>query len=259
MNKAELESYVKRSFHLTLKDFLKQRIEGDGFFDREIADTLHVSISTAHKLRKQYGIKKADTVLKRFETTYGPGAVQLFQDIIEDPSTSLSDVGRSFGFTRENARQVYQKIYGFPYTEAHRQKLLHRRSEADSLKFSSRRLIHLKAVKEKLTAMGLAPTMVFEGNVYLLLTNNNLKVGVLYNGKLRQIGNSQYFAVRPIHKQKQGCDVFILTYLHKGVRGYYIIPHRYIPKDGTMITVSADDTNGKYTRFKDAWDVLVNP
>jgi hypothetical protein len=210
-------------------------------------------------LRKQYGMKRPDSFSKRFETTYGPGTIQRFQDIIEDPSKSLADVGRSFGFTRENARQVYEKIYGFPYTEAHRQKVLDRRSEADSLKYSSRRFMHLKAVKEKLTAMGLAPTIVFEGNVYLLVTNNNLKVGVLYNEKLRQIGSRQYFAVRPIHKQKQKCDVFILTYFHKGVRGYYIIPHRYIPKDGTMITVSADDTNGKYTRFKDAWDVLVNP
>jgi len=83
-------------------------------------------------------------------------------------------------------------------------------------------------------------------------------VAVFYNLKLRQIGTKKYFAVKALHKQKQGCDVFILTYLDKGVRGYYIIPNRYMPRKGTLISISADDTNGKYTRFKDAWHLLVN-
>jgi len=111
-------------------------------------------------------------------------------------------------------------------------------------------------VKDKLTVIGLAPTVVVKRNVHLLVTNNHLRVAVFYSAKLKEIGSKKYFAVRPIHKQKQGCDVFILTYLNKGVRGYYIIPHRYMPKEGTMIAISSNDTNGKYTRFKDAWHLL---
>jgi len=259
MKKTQLESYVKQSFHMTTKDFMKQRVEKDGLTDREISHILHISWSTVGNLRRQFGLKKLPPFYRHFERRYGPGAVKRFKAIIEDPSTSLADVGRSFGFTRETARQIYQKIYGFPYTEAYRQKLLHRRSKADSLKFSSsRRLIHLKTVKDKLTTMGLDPTIVVQGNSHLLVTNNNLRVAVFYNAKLRQTGTKKYFAVKALHKQKQGCDVFILTYLNNGVRGYYIIPNKCMPRKGTLIAISADDTNGKYTRFKDAWHLLVN-
>jgi len=256
MKKTQRESFVKRSFHMTVKDFMKQRVGRDGLADRDIAHILHIHWSTVGNLRRQFGLKKPHPFFRHFEESYGPGAVKRFKAIIEDPSTSLADVGRQFGFTRETARQIYQKIYGFPYTEAYRQKLLRRRSKPDSLKFSSRRLIHLKTVKDKLTTMGLDPTIVFQGNSHLLVTNNNLRVAVFYNLKLRQIGTKKYFAVKALHKQKQGCDVFILTYLNRGVRGYYIIPNSYMPRKGTLIAISADDTNGKYTRFKDAWHLL---
>jgi hypothetical protein len=258
MKKTQLESFVKRSFHMTVRDFMKQKVERDGLTDTEISHILHIHWSTVGNLRRQFGLKKPHPFFRHFERSYGPGAVRRFKAIIEDPSTSLADVGRSFGFTRETARQIYQKIYGFPYTEAYRQKLLRRRSKPDSLKFSSRRLIHLKTVKDKLTTMGLDPTIVVQGNSHLLVTNNNLRVAVFYNSKLRQTGTKKYFAVKALHKQKQGCDVFILTYLDKGVRGYYIIPNRYMPRKGTLIAISADDTNGKYTIFKDAWHLLVN-
>jgi hypothetical protein len=256
MKKTQLESFVKRSFHMTVRDFMKQKVERDGLTDTEISHILHIHWSTVGNLRRQFGLKKPHPFFRHFERSYGPGAVRRFKAIIEDPSTSLADVGRSFGFTRETARQIYQKIYGFPYTEAYRQKLLRRRSKPDSLKFSSRRLIHLKTVKDKLTTMGLDPTIVVQGNSHLLVTNNNLRVAVFYNSKLRQTGTKKYFAVKALHKQKQGCDVFILTYLDKGVRGYYIIPNRYMPRKGTLIAISADDTNGKYTQFKDAWHLL---
>jgi hypothetical protein len=259
MKKTKLESFVKQSFHMSVMDFMKQKVEKEGLTDREIAHILPIHWYTVGTLRRQFGLKKPSPFFRHFERRYGPGAVKRFKNIIEDPSTSLADVGRSFGFTRETARQIYHKIYGFPYTEAYQKKLRHRRSKADSLKLSSsRRLIHLKTVKDKLTTMGLAPSVVFQGNSPLLVTNNNVWIAVFYNSKLRQIGAKKYFAVKALHKQKQGCDVFILTYLTKGVRGYFIIPNRYMPRKGTTIAISADDTNGKYTRFKDAWHLLVN-
>ena len=259
MKRTQLESYVKRSFHMTVEDFMKQKAGRDGLADGDIAAILHISTRTVATLRREYGIQKPHPFFRRFERRYGPGAVERFKALIEDPSTSLTDVGRQFGFTRENARQIYHKIYGLPYTGAYQKKLLHRRSDAYSLKLSSsRRLIHLKTVKDKLTAIGLAPTVVVKRNVHLLVTNNHLRVAVFYSAKLKEIGLKKYFAVRPIHKQKQGCDVFILTYLDKGVRGYYIIPHSYMPKEGAMIAISSNDTDGKYRRFKDAWH-LVGP
>jgi len=258
MKETELESYVKKSFNMTIKDFMKQRVEGDGLFDREIADILDVSVPTVRKLRKWYGIKRANPFFRQFERNYGPGAVRRFKGIIEDSSSSLADVGRQFGFTREYARQIYKKIYGVPYTETFKKKILLRRSKADLLKFSSSRLMHVKKIKDKITTMGLDPTIVVEAKSYVLMTNNNLSVAVLYTSKLRQIRNKKYFYVGAISKQRRGRDFFILSYVNNGDSGYYIIPNKYMPKEGTMIAISPNNTNGKYTRFKDAWHLLGN-
>ena len=49
--------------------------------------------------------------------------------IIESPHSSLADVARHFGFSREYARQVYKNIYGHPYTKVYREKLEIRKTE----------------------------------------------------------------------------------------------------------------------------------
>ena len=259
MKETELESYVKKSFNMTLKNFMRQRVEGDGLFDREIADILDVSVPTVRKLRKWYGIKRADPFFRQFERNYGPGAVRRFKGIIEDSSSSLVDVGRQFGFTREYARQIYQKIYGFPYTETFKKKILHRRSKADSLKFSSSRYRYVKKVKDKITTMGLDPTIVVESKSYVLMTNNNLRVAVvLRNSKLRQIRNKKYFPLNIVSKQVQDCDFFILYHFNNGDSACYVIPNEIMPKKGSMIQVSSDDSDSKYARFKDAWHLLAS-
>lgn len=258
MKKTELESFVKMSFNMTVKDFMKQRVESDGLVDREIANILGMSIPTTCKLREQYGIKRADSSLRRFEGNYGPGAVRIFKRIIEDSSSSLADVGRHFGFTRENARQIYKKIYRSPYTEAYKKKILLRRLKVDSLKLSSSRFMHLKKVKDQITKMGLDPTILIEAKSHVLVTNNNLRIAVMYSSKPLQIGIKKYFYVNVINKQRQGCDFFILSYLDNGNSAYYIIPNEIMPKKGSMIPVSSNNTNSKYSRFEGAWHLLVN-
>ena len=102
---------------MTVKDFMRHMAEVRCHADREIADMHNVTIPTVRKIRKirrRYGIKRTDSSLRLFEQRYGPKAVRSFKRIIEDASSSLADVGRHFGFTREYARQIYKKIYGFP-------------------------------------------------------------------------------------------------------------------------------------------------
>ena len=99
---------------MTVKDFMRHMAEVRRHADREIADMHNVTIPTVRKIRRRYGIKRTDSSLRLFEQRYGPNAVRSFKRIIEDASSSLADVGRHFGFTREYARQIYKKIYGFP-------------------------------------------------------------------------------------------------------------------------------------------------
>ena len=72
------------------------------------------------------------------------------------------------------------------------------------------------------------------------------------SSKLRQIGNKKYFPINAVSKQRRGCDFFILSYLNNGDNSYYIIPNECMPKEGAMIAISSNNTNGKYSRFKDA-------
>jgi hypothetical protein len=253
-----LEPYMKKLFDMPIQNLMQQAIEINGLVDREITNIPDVNIPPICKGGKQYGIKRADSSLGRLERRNGPGFVMKFKSIIEDPASSLADVGRHFGFSREYVRQIFKNIYGFPYTEIHKKKLLLRRLKADSRKFSSGRLMYVKKVKDKITNMGFDTKILIVAKSHFLLTNNNLRLAVLHSSKLRQIGKSKYFYVNVINKQRQGCDFFILSYLNNGNSGYYIIPNECMPKKGALIAISSNKTNGKYSGFKDAWQLLVN-
>ncbi len=258
MKKSEIESYVKTSFNMTMQDFMRQMVEVKGLVDKEIAEILNVSIRFVWNIRNEYGLKKARASLRRFEKRYGSNAIGKFKIIIENPSLSLADVGRHFGFTRENARQIYRKIYGRPYAETYKKKILTRREKADSLKFSSGRLIHLKKIKDKLTNIGLDPKIQNKARSHFLLTKNGLRVGVINTSNLVQVGDKIYFQVNRVSKQKQDCDFFIIACLNNGNKHYYVIPNKVMPKKGTMIPASSNNANIKYSQFRDAWHLLVS-
>ena len=257
MNTKKLEAYITNSFNMTVKDFMRQMVEIKGLVDKEIAEMLNVSIRSVWNIRKEYGLKKAVISLRRFEKRYGPNAITRFKTIIEDPSSSLADVGRHFGFTRENARQIYKKIYGCPYSETYRKKIIIRRVKADSLRLNSSRLIHFREVKDKITDFGLNPKINVKSNSYSLMTENGLRVAFMYTSNLIEVGNRRYFQVNPVSKLKQGCDFFILACLNNGNKNYYVIPNKVMPKKGTMVPASSNGANGKYSQFRDAWHLLT--
>jgi len=121
-NKTKLESYVEVKFGIDLYGFIKQKAEIDGLYDYEIASLLEVSDSMITKLRNGYGIKRIDGFSRRFDRRYGKGSVEKFKKMIENVDSTLTEIGKHFGFSKEYARQVYKKIYGTPYTEAFKKK-----------------------------------------------------------------------------------------------------------------------------------------
>jgi hypothetical protein len=110
-------------FNMSLGEFIREKIERENLYNYEIARILNVSNVIIGKLRKDYGIKRVNHFVRRFEEDYGHGSVATFKQIIEKPHSTLTDVAGYFGFSRENARLVYKKIYGFPYTETYKRKL----------------------------------------------------------------------------------------------------------------------------------------
>lgn len=122
MKKRELEAYARRHFGLDLYGFLRQKVKNEALYDYEIAGILGVSRGRIGNLRRELSITKKEGFPARFERKHGKGSVARFKKLIEDPATSLADVGNRFGFSREYARQVYREIYGCPYTVAYRRK-----------------------------------------------------------------------------------------------------------------------------------------
>ncbi|RLF32358.1 MAG: hypothetical protein DRN08_06730 [Thermoplasmata archaeon] len=133
--KRDLEVCIKDSFGMDLYEFMKRKVESESLHDYEIANILNnadgklcaVAPRVIGQLRNELGIRRANGFSRRFEIIYGTGAIDTFKEMIEDVDSSLSDVGKYFGFSREYARQVYKKIYGCPYTEAHERKRAARR------------------------------------------------------------------------------------------------------------------------------------
>ena len=255
MRKMHPTAHRETATDTAVEGFVRRTVDVRAPPDRDIADRYKVSL-TVRQRRKRYQRKRVDSPLGLFEQRYGPDAVRRFQSIIEDPCSSLADVGRQFGFTRENARQSYEKIYGFLYTETHKRKILLRRLKADSLRFSSGRLMHLRRVKEKITNEGLAPTILIEARSHVLVTNNNLRVAVVGASNLRRINNKKYLQVTILSRQRRACDFLVVSYFNNGDSIYYVIPSRVMPEKGTAIPVSSSDVNSKYSMYKDAWHLL---
>jgi len=168
--KKQMETYVKERFGTDLHEFLKDKVENELLYDREIGKILNVEPDYVVKLRSAFGIKRTNGFSRRFERKYGPGAEETFRTMIKNLDVSLSDLARFFGFSREYARQVYEKIYGFPYTEAFKKKQLTRRKNRLTISKTPKRLELLMKVKVKMESLGLASHIGNIGGQYFLLS-----------------------------------------------------------------------------------------
>ena len=257
MLRTKLDSFVREQFGMELQDFFKQKVEKEALYDYEIAEILHVSASTVRKLRNHFGIKKAEAFSRRFENIYGKGAVSLFKKIIEKPDSTLSDVGGTFKFTREYARQVYKKIYGCAYTEAHHRKLQERkRKKIEDKKKNSKYIKNLMKVTEKMKSMGLDSDITNRKRSFMTL-NNGFKLAVRATATPVIIGKKQYFRINNAKCPNRDLDFFICLCRNKKEDIHFIIPSSEMPQSVVTLLPKAAPDQSKYSQFKEAWDLLL--
>jgi methylphosphotriester-DNA--protein-cysteine methyltransferase len=256
MTRAKLEKYVKERFGKRLDEFIKQKVEGDTLHDHEIAHILNVDKSRICKLRREYGIKRANGFLRRFERTYGAGAVQTFKKMIESPETSLTDVGRHFGFTREYARHVYRKICGRPYGEAYQRKRLqqHKKRLAEK-RNKSKRVGALMRVGEKMRSLGLPCNTAIKGNSYTILING-YKLGLRISCKPTMIGRKAYYRFNKPARSHEHIDFFVCICRRGSKDIHFIIPSNVMPKALISLLPEATPDQSKYAQFREAWHLL---
>jgi len=104
-----------------IEQFIRTKVEQEQLGDAQIAQLLHVGASTASHWRNKFHIKPAEKFGRKFQEKYGVDALECF-DMIICRGGSLREVATYFGFTREYARQVYQKLYHGAFSTHQRQR-----------------------------------------------------------------------------------------------------------------------------------------
>lgn len=93
-----------------IETILRQKIEHGSWSDQELANILKVHPSTVSRWRNRFNISPSDKFEKRFRKKYGRESIEIFKKMVVEES-SLQRIANHFGFTREYARQVYNKLY----------------------------------------------------------------------------------------------------------------------------------------------------
>ncbi len=259
MSRAQLEACVEEIFGMDLHSFLTSKVEKESLHDYEVARLLNVTPARIGRIRKELGLKKGNRFLRRFESIYGNGAVDKFKTKIEDLETSLADVAKCFGFTREYARQVYEKIYGCPYTVVYKEKLKERKKNRTLCKgLRTERNEYLEKIKENLCALGLDPDVSFTGQS-LTFTANGYRLAVKSCANPRTIGKRQYFrfTCNPGGVRTE-CDFIICRCAASECRIHFVIPTDAMPKCSISLLPDAGPCDSKYAKFKEAWHLLKN-
>ncbi len=102
-----------------LESFIRKKIEAEALSDAQIAHILGVGTSTISHWRNRCNIKPADKFKRKFKEKYGPDALYHF-DMMVKSRASLQAIANHFGFSREYARQVYNKLYRTSYSKRQR-------------------------------------------------------------------------------------------------------------------------------------------
>jgi len=93
-----------------IEQFLRTKVETEQLSDREMPLVLQVSPSTVTHWRHKLHIPPADKFTRRFQAKYGPEALACF-DRMRRQGATLQALAHQFGFSREYARQVCNKLY----------------------------------------------------------------------------------------------------------------------------------------------------
>ncbi len=270
-----LPGLEKKRFDMSLINTIKQKLAKEILYDYEIAEEFDLSKTEVERLRKIHGTKKANCFKRKFEEKYGAGALEIFRHLVENPGNTLADMGRYFGFSREYARQIYRKIYGFAYTEVYRQKIevkkIQRLNQLPAKRKDKKEPLSVIKVREKVEELGFSFAYRNNGNPFNALING-YKVNIKAAYLPVQAGRGKNFSISKNSQKREGCDFFICVCQDKEKRTFYLIPYKFMPRNGASLPVAdlqptsnrrimvknnfrARDS--KYLKFKESWHLLA--
>jgi len=210
----------------------------------------------SEKRRRILESKKASAFSKRFERSYGKGALDIFKKIVENPENYLADAGRYFGFTREHARYVYKRIYGCSYAVLYKKKRAEKMTRRIECRIhKTKKFTYMTKIVERLESMGLS-SRILDGPP-LMIFSNGYKVVVKFSSKPVVVGKKKYYIFRNGKSIRDIADYCICLCRGQKDDVHFIIPVNIVPLSGVSIPQGAEPDNSKYAQFKEAWHQLV--
>lgn len=252
----EINDFVKTNFNMDLNDFLKQKVEIESLYNYEIAALLNVDKAVVGKLIRQSGLRRKNGFIRRFERLHGKGSVNKFKNMIERLDTSLSDVARYFGFSREYARQAHQNLFDRPYTETLHHKRVKKKGINDKAKKKFGKLKLIEDLKLRLTTMGLGPQVLHESSQYKFIVNG-YKLSFRFSQRPHKVSGRRQFRITYLNSDRhRDSDFLICLCIHGKEKIYYVLPKHVIPKHGICFIPEAPVNKSKYACYKEAWEPL---
>ena len=203
---------------------------------------------------KKFGIKGAKDFSRRFEAAYGPGAINRFKELIEDPDNTLADVGRHFGFSKQYTHKVFTKIYGYPYRmlfDKKRQIRKSRDKEKNQIKVSN----EIKEVINRIESLGLSVDLKKKERATMLSVNGQALLVRTAKRPFR-MGTREHYRINNLHFLGGDVDYLICTCKGKNKNTFFILPQEKIKKPNITLIPSAGPAESKYAQFKEAWHIL---
>lgn len=213
---------------------------------------------------------------------YGPGIIDDFDNVLSCEIKGLIEIAKKYGFTREYARQVFEKIYGFHYTVIKNKKLSHKKKQQYIMRLKKKnptyKVEHYKdglckrgAIAEKrvldiCSALGYIVSPYAEDNSIDMIINNYL-VEVKSAWRRCYVGGkntTELYRFQILDSQRKAD--FIICHIEP-INKFFIIPKNIYPK-GRYIYITEQKSNkwlfgntehiseNKYWQFLERWDLL---
>lgn len=213
---------------------------------------------------------------ERLKEKWGNDIFDEFESAKKNPYYPLSDLASKYGFSREYARQLFFKIYGYKYTKTlhkkrkkKKEKLVCIHNPRHKIATYKKKGPHYKSSIYETMFMDLCIEKGFDisfhkkGTVDLIVNGNN--VDVKYCSKALFVKELKTPSYRYVAKGKQ---IFIADFFacyHPAEDDFFIIPNDFNPnKKAKSISIYINqfkslyhNAQNKYWEYKGAYNLLV--
>lgn len=224
--------------------------------------------------------QKRDRYSIKLARRHGQAILEDYIALNSKPYWNLTDIAKKYGFTRERARQIYNRLFRTPYIFIKKRKTREKNEQINAMNracdprqkvatYNSGTILKGAEVEllafQKMVELGM--NVEFQRNVSYDMVVNSYKVDIK-SARIAQLmrpeGRARYFHFSITPRQLDICEFFICYPVPKGV--FYIIPRSrlkskaiYIRENDnhqhpTMPYLTKNNTN--YREYKEAWHLL---